>query len=259
MAKHAVTAAKRTADALDAFAKAGPRVPAVAVPAVVKTLNAYAYGDDERKKKLPPQEAARARIEEIARASADPAGTSAKVKERLQGIAATSPKMAEMMAAVEQRKMAFLAAKMPKAAAVGDAITGYRDGKLSGSDLSKFARYLRAVEDPDTVLSDMAGGRLTTEAVEALREVYPETYREIQMGLVERLAELQDKLPYEKRLQVSILFGVPVDSSMRPEMVRTLQSTFASEPNTEGGTRPPRADLGDVKAPTATQAQKLAE
>ena len=70
---------------------------------------------------------------------------------------------------------------------------------------------LRAVENPASILDDIAEGKLTVEAVDAVRTVYPETFRDIQAQMVERLAKLQakGKAPaYAQRIQLGLLLGI---------------------------------------------------
>ncbi|MFQ5937704.1 MAG: hypothetical protein ACE5LB_14975 [Acidiferrobacterales bacterium] len=105
-----------------------------------------------------------------------------------------------------------------------------------------------------SVIEDMQKGRLSLEAVEALRAVYPETYERIRIGLVSELATLRDELPYPKRIQLSIFFDVPVDSVLRREFVRSMQEQFvpAEEPE-PGKAIQPEA----LSAPEPTEAQGL--
>ena len=93
---------------------------------------------------------------------------------------------------------------------------------------------LRAVENPASILDDIAEGKLTVEAVDAVRTVYPETFRNIQAQMVERLAKLQakGKAPaYAQRIQLGLLLGIPSDPTMTPEVMQAVQGSYASQPN----------------------------
>lgn len=93
---------------------------------------------------------------------------------------------------------------------------------------------LRAVENPATILDDIAAGKLTVEAVDAVRTVYPETFRDIQAQMVDRLAKLQakGKAPaYAQRIQLGLLLGIPSDPTMTPEVMQAVQGSYAAQPN----------------------------
>lgn len=93
---------------------------------------------------------------------------------------------------------------------------------------------LRAVENPATILDDIAAGKLTVEAVDAVRTVYPETFRDIQAQMVDRLAKLQakGKAPaYAQRIQLGLLLGIPSDPTMTPEVMQAVQGSYSAQPN----------------------------
>ena len=101
---------------------------------------------------------------------------------------------------------------------------------------------LRAVENPATILDDIAAGKLTVEAVEAVREVYPETLTSIQTQVMERLTALQSrgKAPsYLQRLQLGLLLGIPTDPLLAPNVARAIQAQYAAQPGAaQGGASP---------------------
>jgi hypothetical protein len=124
-------------------------------------------------------------------------------------------------------------------------------------ELRKFARYVDAVEGgPEVIAERVSTGQLTPEDAETLREVYPETYREIQEGLVDRLSTVR-RMPYAKRLMLGVLFDVPTDDSLNPEFIAGMQSRFPAEEGTEGGMQAPGSKLGSVTNPAPTAAQRL--
>lgn len=111
------------------------------------------------------------------------------------------------------------------------------------------------------VYERLASGDITPEDAEALREVYPEMWAKMKMDIINRIPELRAQLPYQKRLAMSIYTGVPVDAAMVPETFQRLQSSFESEPESEGGTQAPtpQPQFGSVSIPEPTQAQERAK
>jgi hypothetical protein len=129
-------------------------------------------------------------------------------------------------------------------------------------DMAKFARYIEATEDPQGVLDRMASGKMTPEDAEAFKAVYPEMYAEVQDAIMARLPELQETLPYQKRLMLSIFFDRPVDPAMDPAVLGVLQGNYANEPGTEGGTQAPPARFASLRGnnpPKPTPAQRMSE
>jgi hypothetical protein len=98
----------------------------------------------------------------------------------------------------------------------------------------------------------LTSGIVTPEDAEAYRSVYPERFADLKPQIAERLPELRQKLPYDRRVNLSIFTGVPVDPAMRPRTIARLQATFVLEPGSNGGTEAPRAvpqfgSLGSLK------------
>jgi hypothetical protein len=94
--------------------------------------------------------------------------------------------------------------------------------KPSKTELAQFARINRAAMDPGSFLDDFKAGRVTKEAVETVRDLYPEIYAQVTNELIGRMGELQ-KLPYAERLQLSTLFDVPLDATMEPAFLASVQ------------------------------------
>src|SRR5688572_31016634 len=87
------------------------------------------------------------------------------------------------------RKLEYLHKNAPKMPTPG--VLSARPWSPSKVEIEKFARRIRATNDPVSVLDDLEAGTLTTEAAEALRVVYPSLFSEVQMRLIDRAAELE--------------------------------------------------------------------
>jgi hypothetical protein len=210
---------------------------------LLDTLKHSLYPDgQDREEQKTAAAAARARIEELSNASADPDGVRSAVR---KAIDSADP---DLVAAIEEatlRKLTYLQKHAPKLPTPGP--LGTREWRPSTGELERFARRIRAAEDPLTVLQDVERGTVTTEAAEALREVYPALFSEVQMRLLGRAAELEAKLPYQRVMHLSILFDAPLDDSLRPPNLLRLQSAHAS--SAQAGQGPQAA--GPQQAPPA--------
>jgi hypothetical protein len=210
---------------------------------LLDTLKHSLYPDgQDREEQKTAAAAARARIEELSNASADPDGVRSAVR---KAVDSADP---DLVAAIEEatlRKLAYLQKHAPKLPTPGP--LGTKEWRPSTGELERFARRIRAAEDPLTVLQDVERGTVTTEAAEALREVYPALFSEVQMRLLGRAAEIEAKLPYQRVMHLSILFDAPLDDSLRPPNLLRLQSAHAS--SAQAGQGPQAA--GPQQAPPA--------
>jgi hypothetical protein len=177
----------------------------------------------DRKDEKTAQDAAKARIEELSRAVADPESVRAAVREK---VGAADPDLANAIADATLVKLQYLQKHAPKQPP--PSMFGQRPWKLSTGEIERFARRVRAADDPLTVLQDVERGTVTAEAAETLREVYPALFSEVQTRLLSRAAELEAKLPYQRVISLSLLFDAPLDDSLRPQNLLVLQQAHAS-------------------------------
>jgi hypothetical protein len=100
----------------------------------------------------------------------------------------------------------------------------------SSMDLAKFERYIQVVDNPMSVLGDLEAGTLTQDHIEALRAVYPRLYSEIKQSVLTGLqSKAESDVPYSKKVQISILFGVPVDASLIGRNIAGMQAMYGAQ------------------------------
>lgn len=179
------------------------------------------------------------------------------------GLADLDPDMATGVGETLARGAGHLAANLPQP------INGHEEmyaesykPRYRPSDLKSFARRLRAVENPETVLDDIKSGTLHKEGVEAIRDVYSAMYEDIAMKLAEGMSRSKSKIQYSKKVQLSLWFGQPMDPSMTPEAIRMSQGAFEqsqSQGKLPGGARASGLSglKPDKKTSSLTMAQRL--
>jgi hypothetical protein len=141
-----------------------------------------------------------------------------------------------LQSALQAKGMAaanFLISKMPKRPDVHNVFGASPKYKPSAQDLSKWNRYVRAVDIPMTILDDFNAGILTPESVEAVRTIYPEIYANISSKLIDKMSTVKKPISYQSKLQISTLLGVPVSSAMSPDFIQKLQQNIAQQPEPE--------------------------
>ncbi len=206
------------------------------------------------------------RIQDLSWAMGNPDAFERRVWDNLAPVRALDLRLADQMIGVEQRKVAFLHAKAPKNPGIGNSLQQRDKWKPGAAEVARFLKMAEVVDDPVVAFDRAAKGKLTMDDVEALKTVYPEAYQAMRLELVARASELREELPYAKRVQLSIFFGVPVDSIMRPETVQAIQAAHQIEEGTEmtpsqetgqrGGNQK-ALNLAAVSRPEPTRAQGL--
>ncbi len=255
-------ASKAVQTFLDVGAKVAPKAPVVAS----KVLASVAYGSSKPKKEASLADSYHARAGEIRALTAlGPDGKPmmrmderAKMSARLAAIKATNPLLADKIESTKARGVEFLASKLPRKPDLPGIGMGPDSWQPPDMEMRGFARYVAAVEDPHGVVERLASGQVTPEDAEAMRTVYPKMYADIQQQIMGQLGELQAKLPYQRRLALSIFSGVPVDPAMDPNVLAMLQGGFALEEGSDGGTQAPvaQAQFGSVSKESPTPAQE---
>lgn len=189
-------------------------------------------------------------VDQLQKDAADPIRAAER---RLGGAGDVAPAATTAAAAQMQRANQFLLSKAPKTPgmAVGASVTPHLEKpRVNPVELERFARYVRAVDDPTTLLDDLAAGKVSTESVEAIRTVYPDMYREIQTKIMDRLATAKEKPSYTQRTQLGVLFDVPTDPSLKPTALARTAAIYApAAPGQPGGQQAGAAPKKPGKAP----------
>lgn len=174
-----------------------------------------------------------ARADELSRAM-QPGAITAAVRDRVR---ASDPELVAAIAEAQERKLSFLYDKMPKADAPS-IMTGrqWMPAKLS---VQTWSKYVEAAEDPAAVLEDAAAGRsVSMEAAETLKTVYPRLYQEAQKRLIQQATTGEKSIPFARRVQLSLLFDLPMDASMDGDYAAYLQSAYQAKPISQGAAQP---------------------
>jgi hypothetical protein len=185
----------------------------------------------------------------------NPEATRARVRASLDGVRDLDPHLADMLEEKALNRIQFYVDSMPKNPGVGSAIDGYGDWKPTDEQVDRWGRLVEVGEDPMSIFPHLAAGTLLPDQVHALATLHPELYGEISGAIQEKLPELQRGLSFDQQNSLSVLFGRPINSLMKPDVVRRLQASHAVQP---AAAAPPPRSGGAPKAPQPTQAQRAA-
>lgn len=148
------------------------------------------------------------------------------VDQDMGDVAQDFPRLGSALVNGMTRGALFLESKLPnsyRAAAPG--AIGRSTRPVADHDIAKFARYWGAVNNPVSVLQDMALGIVTDEQIEAVRAVYPELHIKLTEKLLERAAEADaagERLPMQTRLQLGRFAGVQIEPAFRSSVLDLL-------------------------------------
>ncbi|HBU30617.1 MAG TPA: hypothetical protein DEB56_14580 [Thiobacillus sp.] len=154
------------------------------------------------------------------------------------GLQHAEPDVAKAMVSNARRINDFLDSKLPQQS-LRPSLAGPKMLPPTGQDLAKFSRYLRAAKDPLSVLDDLRDDDLSPEAVEALKTCYPQLYGDITATVIDAVADAGESMPYDRRITLGLLLGVPTDPTLTPEYQQAMAAADAA-PMPERGNPAPR-------------------
>jgi hypothetical protein len=230
---------KRVQSSLNAFVKGSTVLAEKALPAgsadptrmlaplSISILGSTSFTGRKSKTVESRQESYNKRLEELSQLIANPALMTERLSQNLFAMGTVAPQMAEAMTQQSVQALQYIYDKAPKNPRVG--LIGQRPWQPSDVELAKWERVVTTALDPLSVLKDLEKGTLTREGVDTLSVLYPKFFQEIQSQLISQISELNEELPYRKRLALSVFFGVPVDNVMRPDFVQLLQSNYSND------------------------------
>ncbi len=183
----------------------------------------------------------RQRIAELDR-DRDSSQLATRIASATQDLSHAAPRLHGAVASRAARAVSFLQGVRPRGVTSG-LVPQARQAVPSRTEMDRFMRYARAVDDPATVLSDLEHGTATRESIEALRAVYPSLYQRLVRQVMEQVARNEGNPSYQHRLQLGLLMGAPVDPTMRPEFMSMLQSSSVPVPPQQAAAQGAAPDL----------------
>lgn len=187
-------------------------------------------------------------IEQLQNLAANPGALSQRVAQQVD--AKVAPSVAASYGMAVTRAVTYLASQAPKGQPISPAFPTVTRPP-SKLELMQFQRKLDIFDDPiGTTTRAIKSGGLTMEHVQALENMYPRVLAELRMSTMERFAELAQKgklPPYERRVQLGTLLGVPLDPSQDPAFMQAqqqlaeAQAQTAQQPPPQMAGKPPAA------------------
>jgi len=201
---------------------------------------------------------------EVTEAISNPEAMADKISASFSGLGKFAPKMAEAATYKATMAVSFLYEKMPKNPMAQENIFSNKQWKPSDFEVSKWMKYVNTVEDPMSAFKDLKKGRMSMEQAETLKTIYPQLYGEATRMFMEELPKLKEELPYQKRVQLGVLFDLPTDPSLKPEFVAQMQLSHAQatqqeaqKQQSQNGVSASRADKLNFSEKAMTNTQRV--
>jgi hypothetical protein len=151
----------------------------------------------------------------------DPQAMYERIHDSIGKEVSESPRMAIEMFSAAQRGVSFLESKIPK--------DPYNPGVYpedfvpSPVEMSEYSDYVQAVMKPKVIFQQMSNADINPRTVEAIKAVYPKMYDSLLTQVTGQLMNPK-QVPYEQRVQLGILFGVPTVKAMQPDYLARMMA-----------------------------------
>lgn len=172
------------------------------------------------------------RIEEL---GADPAGMYERIFDAVgEESAEEAPQAVQKLFETSARGVAFLQSKIP-ADPLASPLVPSDEYTPSFAELDKYSRYVQAVKNPRQIFRELEAGDLQPETVEAVRAVYPRVYDSVVEAVTTELMG-EKEIPFDARVQLSILLQLPAVKALTPSYIATL-AQMGQQPEQPQGTQ----------------------
>lgn len=134
----------------------------------------------------------------------------------------TDPTIRDAIITAETCRLQYLYNQAPKLS--GPPLPGQPQRDPSRTQMLEFGIILAAHHDPAAVFERVAnGGVARPSEIAYLNNCTPQLMKAAQAKLVDTLSKAESSLPYNRRVSVSSLLGIPMDATMQPSHMALLQ------------------------------------
>jgi len=135
-----------------------------------------------------------------------------------------APALAQSVQQQMAQALFYLADELPQGNV--DMLQPGKPPQVSIGQRHEFLMKYRAVNNPLVMMHDLGKGQLRTETAEAVQTVYPELYADMVLKVGDMIYNRD--VPFQTRVQVGILMGLPGSSLMDPSSIAASQSAYTS-------------------------------
>jgi len=154
--------------------------------------------------------------------------------QHLSAIAKDAPDAAREASSTIQRAVSYLSKELPPAAHL-DPLRPGLETPPSRSEMARWLRKERAVDEPLTVIHDLRAGRLDPDTIAAAREVYPKIYADVQKRVLMQMQETARPISRQERLQLGEAFGIATTPALAPDGIARRQQAYVAAQKDQAG------------------------
>ena len=194
-----------------------------------------------------------------------PASAIQPVLKSVSGISKAMPDHAAVLAGAKVRVANYLNSVRPQKHAPKLA---FDDVPHNAEQHRSYQKALDLAAQPLGVLNHMKAGTLTPELLKHFHSMWPELHDHISKKLTERItkAQMDDEKPsYRVRQSMSLFLGAPLDATLSPQAIQSVQAMYAAPQASPPPGVPPKrqknntSKLGEISKDHYTQEQAAAQ
>lgn len=207
------------------------------------TSRAFDDGEPDAQAGATLQQKTAVRMREVAYAATNPQAVAQRVRRELRGV--HDPEIVSATIAHQQAKYNHLNDTAPKRPPENP--FARREWSPPAALAMQWGRRLEVADDPLAAFEALEKRCLTPEAAETLRVVYPALFAQAQSRMMALASNIKEPLPYRAMVQNSLLFNVPLSSSVEPGNMQILAGAHAT---TSGDATAPPPPAGAPPVPS---------
>ena len=138
------------------------------------------------------------------------------------------PELGQALAAQMATTVQHLSDILPKPKTTASPFQSARDYQPSHAELHEFKKRLAVMNDPIHVMDELKDGTLTAGQIATAQIVHPAILGRIQSEIGDEANAGTTALPYDKRVQLSLLAGQPMDPALKN--LSAIQSIYGATP-----------------------------
>jgi hypothetical protein len=193
------------------------------------------------------------RSEQVRRLASNPQALAMHFHELTTPLREQHPTLGDKVEVAMTRGVQHLADTLPRDPGTAH-VMGMSTWEPDSVEMYKFAERVKVMFDPVSAVRGVKDGTISQSGAQALRTIYPEIFAEVQRQIAENLEQIRENTTYDEQNRLSILAGVPVNSSNSPEYVQFVMQQYAARAQQN---QPQPQASGPLPSEQPTKAQEL--
>ena len=175
------------------------------------------------------------------------------------------PEQAMLLASAKTRVGNYLNSLKPR---TGAPKLAFDSENPSAEHSRSYRKALDLAVQPAGILNHMKAGTLTPELLGHFKSLWPEVHDYVSKALTKKITEAQlagEKPNYRVRQSMSLFLGAPLDATLRPQAIQSIQAMYAAPQASPPPGVPPKrqknntSKLGEIPKDHYTQEQAAAQ